>query len=472
MSSLTLEIDEGERADNVNGITLHHSPLPLSSSPSPTPTLKEHNSNKAPFLAHYSLPRELLLIGTLCFGQIITQASLAQSVVISNQIGQSFSTSEQAAILPWFAAAFSLTVGSFILIAGRVGDIYGHKKCLIASYTLYTIVSILAAISVYSNSVIWFMVFRALQGIGCSFAIVSSVAILGRSYKAGRWKHMSFAAFGACAPNGFLMGAATSAGLAMVWWPYAYYLAACGAAFMTIVSIIIIPPDHVTQQPTETDDGQQQLESKPKQQFDWLGAFTGLTGLILFNVAWNQAPAVKWDTGYIIALLIVGVLFMVLFAYVERQFEQPLLPPSALNAESASVLISTGCGWASMGIWLWYTFNILQNLRHESPILTAAQFVPAGISGGTAALTAGFLLKHVHATSILFVSMCAFCIGTILIATMPVDQTYWAQTFASLIIMVWGMFSLFLSLAVCLSPVIRVCICIPSNHLHIHVQPE
>ena len=48
-------------------------------------------------------------------------------------------------------------------------------------------------------------------------------------------------------------------------------------------------------------------------------------------------------------------------------------------------------------------------------------------------------------------AMVAFCTGNIILATMPVDQTYWAQSFVALIVMPWGMDMSFPSATIILS---------------------
>ena len=39
----------------------------------------------------------------------------------------------------------------------------------------------------------------------------------------------------------------------------------------------------------------------------------------------------------------------------------------------------------------------------------------------------------------MFISMLAFMVGNIIIATMPAHQIYWAQTFVAIVITPWGM---------------------------------
>ena len=88
-------------------------------------------------------------------------------------------------------------------------------------------------------------------------------------------------------------------------------------------------------------------------QFDYLGCITGVTGLILFNFSWNQAANVGWPMVYNYVLLIVGILFLVAFVWIELKVAgQPLVPIKALSGESILALAVIAAGWGSFGIWV------------------------------------------------------------------------------------------------------------------------
>lgn len=132
-------------------------------------------------------------------------------------------------------------------------------------------------------------------------------------------------------------------------------------------------------------------------ELDFFGAISGTTALVLFNFAWNQAPIVGWQSPYIIVTLILGVLLMPLFFYIElRVAEYPLLPLDVFTTDNAFVLGCVACGWASFGIWYYYSWQILYTLRGVTPILGAAYFSPLMISGMFAALTTGYLLARLR----------------------------------------------------------------------------
>lgn len=117
----------------------------------------------------------------------------------------------------------------------------------------------------------------------------------------------------------------------------------------------------------------------------------------------------------------------------------PLLPLAALGENVAWVLGCIAAGWSSFGILIFYFFQFMEVIKGDSGLLATAKWVPAFISGAIAAVTTGFALSRLPASVIMFISMLAFTIGLILLATLPIHQTYWAQAFVISIVTPWGM---------------------------------
>ncbi|TAQ85190.1 hypothetical protein B7494_g6480 [Chlorociboria aeruginascens] len=401
-------------------------------------TKNENQSHVAPaplhltqsFVSHpESLPAEAAFVAILCMAQFTTQVGLGQSIAPLHIIGAWFHLTNPGQ-LSWFPAAYSLTVGTFILIAGRLGDLYGHKKFFVGGFFWYALWSVLAGFSVYSNN-IFFDCCRAFQGIGPAFLLPNSIAILGRSYKPGLRKQVVFSLFGAMAPTGFVVGATFSSLLAQkAWWPWGYWILGIFCLILALVGIYIIP--HT---PTPQHDKSFSMFTH----IDTLGSLTGVSGLVLVNFAWNQAPIVGWNTPYTYVLLIIGLLFLSLFGYIESHATFPLIPFSVMNADVAFLLACISCGWASYSIWLYYFLQFLEVCRDETPLLMSAQIVPVIPSGFGAALTTAFILGRWPGSTVMMIALTAFLAGSLLVATLPVHQTYWKQTFLSLLVMPWGM---------------------------------
>lgn len=221
----------------------------------------------------FSSLHEIAFVIILCSSQLLTQAGIGNTLIPLHTISQSFGTTNPGQ-LSWYVAAYSLTVGTFILIAGRLGDILGHKLLFVGGFLWYALWSLVTGLSVYSHSQIFFDLCRALQGIGPAVLLPNAVAIMGRTYPQGRRKDMVFSLFGATAPWGFIVGAGFSSALAeRAWWPWAYWCLAVTCCLGAGIAFFIIP----------SRDNDEVID----QSFDYLGSLTGVVGLVLLNVAWN-----------------------------------------------------------------------------------------------------------------------------------------------------------------------------------------
>ncbi|PBP15649.1 MFS general substrate transporter, partial [Diplocarpon rosae] len=377
-------------------------------------------TERIPARVHTPLLREVPFIVTICMAQILSAAPLYV-------VGESFGITNEG-YLSWYLAAFSLTVGTFVLPAGRLGDMYGHKNVFLVGSIWYGVWSLICGFCVYSSSV-FFSVARGFQGIGPALMVPNALAIAGRSFS-GKKKNYVFALFGASAPAGAVLGAVFSAILThYVWWPWAYWVMGMVLFAYTATSLGILPPDE-HDPPTE----------KSELTFDFAGTITGVTGLILFNFAWNQAGVVGWTVPYTYTLMIVGMLFFGAFVYVEKYVAKyPLVPINALSEKAVYALSIIACGWASFGIWVYFLWQLILHLRQYNLLAASAQQAPAAVSGLFASLTVAYLFSKFNVAYIMVAAMTCFLTGQVLLATVPVSQTYWGQTFASLVVMAWGM---------------------------------
>ena len=379
------------------------------------------------------LGHEILFVGTICSAQFMTQGGLGQCLAILHVIGDEYGLTNTGE-LSWLIAAYSLTVGTFILLAGRFGDVYGYKKMLIIGFSWFSLWSMIAGLAVYSNHVL-FTFARAFQGMGPAICLPNALAILGSVYAPGPRKAMVFAVFGATAPGGAVIGG-LFAGLfsELTWWPWTFWSFSIALAGIAILGSIVIPnpPRKIVMQKWSLRDHLTEL--------DLLGGLCGVTALVLINFAWNQAGVVGWSKAYVYVCLILGFLFVPVFFYIEvRVSPAPLIPFKALTSDVAFVLGCVACGWSCFGIWVYYLWQFLQTLRQDTPLLAVAHVCPVAIVGALASVTTGILLGRLRPAWVMMIALTAFTVGVILTATAPVDQIYWAQTFVCTMVIPWGM---------------------------------
>ena len=170
--------------------------------------------------------------------------------------------------------------------------------------------------------------------------------------------------------------------------------------------------------------------------FDFLGALTGVSGLLLVNFALNQAPLVGWGTPYVYFTLAIGALQLAHFVVIEaRVAAAPLVPVRGLHPQAGFALAVIAAGWASHGVWSYYLFLFALRVRGATAVGAAAQMLPVAVTGPAFALSTGFLLRKVHVSVVLMIAMVVFLGGTALLAFAPASQPYWGLTFVSVLVM-------------------------------------
>lgn len=373
--------------------------------------------------------KECVFVGSCMMSQLLSQACTPQTLVIMNIISKSFDSNRSNQ--PWLMASFPLVAGSFILISGRIGDIYGLKWSMVSGNLFFVLWSILSGVSKYTGSDTFFIVSRAFQGLGVAFILPNVMGCVGNIYiPETHRKNIVIALIAGCAPIGAFLGGIFSGLIGTMdknQWPWSFYAMAIASA-INLISAIYSTPKNI---PTNIHDFS----------MDWVGSGLAIVGLILFNIVWNQGPIVGWNCSYIIVLLIISVIVLIFFfVYEIKYIPSPLLPREVTkNRHMIMVLIALFTGWGSYGIFSYYYFSFLLNFRHYSALYAGTTYFMFAIWGCGASIVVGFFIKKVTAAVILFISMIAFVIGCIMLSVTPVDQSYFRMNLGTMIILSFGL---------------------------------
>ena len=200
--------------------TLSREEIEMPSPPSPDIEKDSKDIELAPTKSldkQVSLPREALVVLLISLAQFTTQNALGQVIALSHVIGAHYNVTNPGA-LSWFIAGYSLTVGTFILFSGRLGDLFGWKRMLVIGYVWFAIWSTISGLAWYSNHVL-FIFSRVLAGVGPAILLPNGLAMLGALYKPGKRKGIAFAIFGGCAPLGAVSGQVIAGLFNLAWWP-------------------------------------------------------------------------------------------------------------------------------------------------------------------------------------------------------------------------------------------------------------
>lgn len=185
-----------------------------------------------------------------------------------------------------------LTLGTFVLISGRLGSVYGHKNMLLLGGAWFSLWSFL---NIACRSFLAFNIARGFTGMGGALILPNAVAMISTTFPPGRSRNFCLGIFGAAAPIGGYVGAVLAGIFTQFtpWWGLFLFLCVVLVVWKTF--------------PTTTSPN----TKKPRGLFatvafailykllpyetpfdksgkiDWIGAFLGTAGLILFNFTWK-----------------------------------------------------------------------------------------------------------------------------------------------------------------------------------------
>src|SRR5579862_4728332 len=164
-----------------------------------------------------------------------------------------------------------------------------------------------------------------MQGLACAGFIPAGIGILAAIYSPGRRKNRVFSAFSAAQPLGGGIGGmllrvktkltARTAGLLTTYasWRWAFYLQGILTICFAVAVFFFVPNDH--------------RQITRREPIDWFGALLVSGGLcaLCFSLTDGETSPEAWATSYIIASLVLGVLCLALFVWLQARLQYPLL---------------------------------------------------------------------------------------------------------------------------------------------------
>ena len=370
--------------------------------------------------------QEAIFIFIIGSSQLFSVGGLGNTAFSVQEIGRALDATSNGQ-MSWFLSAYALCGGVFVLVTGRLGDHFGHKNVFIFGWIWMAIWSL---VSGFAHNIVLFDFARAMTGVGNGALVPNSFALLARAFPPfSVKKNIAFAFLGFCAPSGYIFGGLIGAAFAeKVTWRWGYWFWAIGSLFLGIATFIVVPHSIGTPIPG--------LSLK---QFDYVGTLFGVTGLILFAFAWNQASVVGWQEAYIYVLLIIGIVLIIAFAFSQSHVATPVLPNSLWTRKGfAGVVTAMLFGWMSFGIFLYYTTIFILTIHKELPLSAVAEMVPLVIGGLFATASVGIFIPKVPAQYIFAVSMFSFFIGNLLMSFANSSNVYWAFIFPACLLVVGG----------------------------------
>jgi EmrB/QacA subfamily drug resistance transporter len=334
--------------------------------------------------------------------------------------------------LEWVITGYSLTFATFLIIGGRLGDIYGHRRMFIIGAALFGTGSFIASIS---PSVGVLIVGEAVvEGIGAAVMLPATLAILSTTFR-GRERATAFAMWGAT------MGAAVAFGPVLggflttnYSWRWSFRINVIVAPLAILGALLLIPKGI----------------RKPRTPIDLPGAAMIASGMFLLVFALSEgstygywSPTQDFDVGSLrvwtstapisVATVAFVVAIVILFSFVvyergkERRGTDPLFELSQFKLKTFryGLLTVAILSMGQLGV-LFALPLFLQEAEHLSAEVNGLWLLPLGLAVVVGAQIGGRLTRRITPTSVarigLFVETFAYLL---IVHSITADVTFW-----------------------------------------------
>ncbi|OMH26735.1 MFS transporter [Tersicoccus phoenicis] len=311
------------------------------------------------------------------------------------------------ASLQWTITGYTLTLASFVLIGGSLGDRYGHRRVLVVGVAWFAVASLLCAVASTSP---WLIGARALQGVGGALLMPASLAILEAVFDAddrgraiGTWSAFSGAA-SAIAPfvGGWLLDVAD--------WRWVFLINPPLAVLVVVLAVRHVPETH---------------DAAAAGRLDVAGSLlcvVGLGALTAGLIAAGERPPTDvavWLPMALAAAALIG------FLVVERWQPHPMLPLGLfrIRAFTATNAVTFLLYAANSGALLLLVVE-LQTVTGFSPLLAGAALMPITVVMLLLASRFGALAGRIGARPLMAVGPLVSAAGLVLMTRLNASSGY------------------------------------------------
>ena len=318
----------------------------------------------------------------------------------------------------WIVTAYALTFGSFLLLGGRLGDIFGRKWTFIGGLAGFAVAS--AAGGAAPDFAVLVSA-RAVQGLFAALLAPSALTLLATTFTDAKERGRAFAVYGAVAGGGgsvgLLLGGALTSYASWRWCLYVNLIFAAVAAAGGLL-LLSNPP----------------RQGRPV--IDAPGVVLASAGLFALVFGFSRAQTDSWGSAVTIAWLAVGVALLAAFVQVQRLVAHPLLPLRVvLDRNRAGAYAAIGLTFIAVFALFFFLTFYLQGVRGDSPVKTGVAFLPLPlalvVSSGISTVR---LFPRFGPRRLIVPGLLVAAVGMVLLSRLGVDSGYAAHVLPALVI--------------------------------------
>lgn len=321
----------------------------------------------------------------------------------------------------WVVESYGLFLGALILVGGSLGDLFGRRKVFVIGVTIFAVASAFCGMA---SSIHQLISARSIQGIAAALLVPGSLAIISTSFDErsrgraiGTWSGFTAITM-AIGPvfGGWLVEHAS--------WRWAFLINLPIAAAVIVISFWHIP----------------ESRSATAKRIDWVGVLLTSLGLGGLVYGFLESVHLGWKHPQVYLSLIVGVLCLVAFIFVESRSSSPMVPLTLFRSSTfTGANLLTLFLYSALGIFFFlFPLNLIQ-VQGYSATAAGAASLPMILIMFLLSRWSGGLVASYGPKSPLIVGPSIASLGFMLFALPATGERYWSAYFPAVVVLGIGM---------------------------------
>ena len=329
--------------------------------------------------------------------------------------------------LQWVLSGYLLTYGGFLLFGGRLADLLGRRRVLVAGIIVFASSSLMGGLSPDSGVLV---AARLSQGVGAALMLPAALSILTTTFNEGPDRLKAMGAWGGVAglasAVGVLMGGVLSD---TIGWRWVLFVNLPVCAIDIVAAFRLVSPE---------------TGRASRKQFDTTGAALVTGGMLVLVYSLIKAPQIGWGSATTVAGLALSAVLLASFVFNELRHPNPIAPLSifkirGLAAANATQLIAIAGFYSMFFIVTLY----MQNVLNYSPLRSGLAYLPVTAGVAVASGVSSKLFLKTGTRPIIVAGALISAAGVYLLSRIPVDGQYASDLLPGLLIMSIGLGAVF-----------------------------
>lgn len=309
--------------------------------------------------------------------------------------------------LQYVISLYALTFGGFLILAGRMADIFGRSRLFLIGLLVFTAASLACGLAGTSGLLLGA---RALQGVGSAIVSSAALALLTTQFAEGKARNTALGVWGAtggaAGASGMVLGGLLTSALGWEW-----------VFFINVpvgITIMIATPRIMHACTT----------ASPDTRLDLLGStcITAALGLLIYTATQIEQLGLEPTT---LGMSLRVVVLIIVFIVVEQRTTHPILPfrlfrVPGLAVANIVVLILNSI----IASHLFFTTLYVQNVLSYSPLQTGFAFVPNSVLVVVGASMTSRLVHRIGVNYLLAFGSALIGISALLLSPVPSAGSY------------------------------------------------